>query len=170
MHKEESSSPTTSIEALFLQSTTNAHERRHNITLDIPNAFIQTEHEGQTVHMKIRGRLVDILVSIDPSTYEPFVTIEYGQKVLYVKLLKAIYGTLEAALLFYKKLRKDLEENGYRVNPYDPCVANKMIEGKQHTIMWHVDDLMASHVNPKVNDNFIKWVQSKYKDKKNWKS
>ena len=36
--------------------------------------------------------------------------------------------------------------------------------------MWHVDDLMASHVDPKVNDNFIKWVQSKYKDKKNWKS
>ena len=51
------------------------------------------------------------------------------------------------------------------MNPYDPCVANKMIEGKQHTIMWHVDDLMASHVNPKVNDNFIKWVRSKYENK-----
>ena len=55
MQKEESSSPTTSIEALFLQSTINAHKKRHNITLNIPNAFIQMDHEGQTVHMKIRG-------------------------------------------------------------------------------------------------------------------
>ena len=108
--------------------------------------------------MKICGELVNILVSINPQTYQPYVIFENGQKVLYVKLLKAIYSTLEAALLFYKKLQKDLEKDGYKVNPYDPCVANKIINGKQHTIMWHVDDLMASHVDPKVNDNFIKWV------------
>ena len=44
--------------------------------------------------MKIRGELVDILVSINPTTYEDYVTYENGKKVLYVKLLKAIYGTL----------------------------------------------------------------------------
>ncbi len=31
------------------------------------------------------------------------------------------------------------------VNPYDPCVANKMTDiGKQMTFVWHVDDLMGS--------------------------
>ena len=120
MQKEESSSPTTLIEALFLQSTINAHEKHNNITLDIPNAFIQTKHEGETVHMKIRGQLVDILVQIDKNYYESYVIPEKGQKVLYVKLLKAIYRTLGAALLFYKKLRRDLEEEGYKVNKYDP--------------------------------------------------
>ena len=122
------------------------------------------EHKGQTVHMKICGELVDILISIDQNYYQDYVTYERGQKVIYVELLKAIYGTLEAALLFYKKLRKDLEENGYKINPYDPCVANKMINGKQHTVMWHVDDLMASHVDANVNEEFIKWVKSKYED------
>ena len=39
MKKEESSSPTTSIEALFIQSTINAKEKRNNITFDILNAF-----------------------------------------------------------------------------------------------------------------------------------
>ena len=76
--------------------------------------------------MKIRGKLVNILVSIDLPTYQSYVIFENGQKVLYVKLLKAIYGTLEAALLFYKKLQKDIEEDGYRVNPYNPCVTNKI--------------------------------------------
>ena len=36
---------------------------------------------------------------------------------------------------------------GFEVNPYDPCVANKMVNGKQMTICWHVDDLKVSNVN-----------------------
>ena len=50
-----------------------------------------------------------------------------------------------AAFLFYKRLRSDLENMGFEVNPYDPCVANKMVNGSQMTICWHVDDLKGSH-------------------------
>ena len=60
---------------------------------------------------------------------------------LYVKLLKALYGMLRSALLFYKKLASELVEMGFEINPYDPCVANKTINGCQMTICWHVDDL-----------------------------
>ena len=52
---------------------------------------------------------------------------------------------LKSALLFYQKLRDDLERNGFQNNPYDPCVANKMIDGEQMTNVWHVDDLKVSH-------------------------
>ena len=68
---------------------------------------------------------------------------------------------LQSALLFHQKFGKDIEANGFVVNPYDPCAANKMVRGKQHTITWHVDDLKSSHVDPKVNDEFIKWVNDK---------
>ena len=61
-----------------------------------------------------------------------------------MKLLKALYGLMEASLLFYKKLLKDLEDKGFETNPYDPCVANKMINGSQFTIVWHVDDLNSA--------------------------
>ena len=40
---------------------------------------------------------------------------------LYVRLLKALCGMLRAALLFYKRLRKDLENMGFKINPYNPC-------------------------------------------------
>ena len=50
------------------------------------------------------------------------------------------------------------------MNPYDACVANEMIGGKQMTIAWHVDDTKSSHVDPKVNDWFIAWVDRKYGD------
>ena len=54
-------------------------------------------------------------------------------------------------MLFYRKLRKELEEYGFIVNPEDPCVANKWIADKAHpegghqmTVIWHVDDLLVS--------------------------
>ena len=63
--------------------------------------------------------------------------------VLCVKLCKALYGCLlygclKLALLFYRKLWKDLHGRGFTINPYDPCVCNKDIRGKQMTITWHV--------------------------------
>ena len=40
---------------------------------------------------------------------------------------------------------QEFEAWGFTINPYDPCVVNKMTEGgKQLTVMWHVDNLMAS--------------------------
>ena len=65
--------------------------------------------------------------------------------VLYVKLQKALYVLMRASLLFYKKLLRELEEYGFIVNPYDPCVVNKDVgNGEQMTIIWNVNDLMAS--------------------------
>ncbi len=42
----------------------------------------------------------------------------------------------------------ELEEMGFEVNPYDPCVINKMVNGIQMTVMWYVDDLKVSHKDP----------------------
>jgi hypothetical protein len=72
---------------------------------------------------------------------------------------KALYGMLQSSLLYYKKFRKDFEEFGFIINPYDPCVANRMVNGKQHTVTWHVDNLKSSHINSKVNDKFFAWLQ-----------
>jgi hypothetical protein len=54
---------------------------------------------------------------------------------------KAIYGFLRSALLFYRKLMADLESIAFKLNPYDPCVANKAKNGTQMTVCWHVNDL-----------------------------
>ena len=57
---------------------------------------------------------------------------------------------MRASLLFYRKLQKELENYGFTVNPYDPCVANKITKcGLQLMVIWHIDDLMSSCV-----DNF----------------
>jgi len=37
-----------------------------------------------------------------------------------------------------------------------------MLNGKQHTIRCHVDDLMCSHVDPEVDAKFLRWLNSEY--------
>jgi hypothetical protein len=136
------------------------------MTADIPNAFVQTEindkEMGYRVIMKIRGPLVDMLLEIDYNTYNSYVVYEGRSKVLYVKMNMALYGLIISSLLYYKKFKKDIESIGFKVNPYDPCVANRIVKGKQHTVTWHVDDLKSSHVDPKVNDDFLLWLKDKY--------
>ena len=73
-----------------------------------------------------------------------------------------MYGMLQAALLWYKKFCKDLEVKGFKFNPYDPCMVNQTRKGKQHTVLFHVNDLKSSHKDPRVNDKFEKWLQQKY--------
>ena len=167
MDSDEAASPTVMTHSVLLTATIEAEEGRDVATFDIPNAFIQThvnerDDQGDRIIMKIRGAMIDMLLEIDNDQYAPCVTTENGQRVLYVHIQRAIYGMLMSGLLFYKKFRASVEKIGYKVNPYDPCVANKMINGKQHTISWHVDDVKSSHVDPKVNDDFHKWLQKEY--------
>ena len=69
---------------------------------------------------------------------------------------------LTASLLWYLKFKKDLEKIGFKFNDYDPCIANRMVNGNQHTVRFHVDDLLSSHVDPKVNDRFAFWLEKMY--------
>jgi hypothetical protein len=59
--------------------------------------------------------------------------------------------------LFWENLTKFLmEELGFTVNPYDQCMVNKIIKGKQCTIIWHVDNLKLSHVRQSVLEDIAK--------------
>jgi Reverse transcriptase (RNA-dependent DNA polymerase) len=165
--KEEAASPTASLESIFLTAAIDAKERRDVMTADIPNAFIQASIPAlkpgeDRVIMKLTGALMELLVEQAPDVYGPYVVMEKGKRVLYLQVMRALYGMLVAALLWYRKFREDLESQGFVFNPYDPCVANREVDRKQHTVRFHVDDLMSSHVDPEVNDEFLKWLNKMY--------
>ena len=86
-----------------------------------------------------------------------------GEKVMYVELLKALYGTLWATRLFWEKLQAKLVNDwGFMPNRYDSCVVNKMVDGKQLSVAWHVDDLKVSHEKEEVLDEFIGMMQNEF--------
>ena len=51
--------------------------------------------------MKFEGDFADIMCEVNRD-YKKFVTIERGKRVLYVRVLKAIYGMIESALRWYE--------------------------------------------------------------------
>ena len=159
MNKEDTASPTVALEPIFITAAIEAYEGREVATVDIPNAFIQTDNKGEKVVMKVSGSLSRILTNIEPNLYEHYFTLEKVTPTLYLVVLKAIYGLLQSALLFYRKLRGDIELKGFKINPYDPCVANKMIKGYQMTLTWHVDDVKISHKLKSEVDNCINWLK-----------
>jgi Reverse transcriptase (RNA-dependent DNA polymerase) len=157
--KEDASSPTVAIESVMLSCVVDAAEGRDVATVDIPGAFLHADMED-VVHMKLEGTMAEIMVRINPAMYKKYTHIVNGKQVLYVELKKALYGTLKAALLFWKRLTKELHDLGFETNPYDVCVMNKMINGKQCTVLWHVDDLKISHVDAQVVTGVIQSIDS----------
>jgi hypothetical protein len=117
----------------------------------------------EVLHVHLEGHLAKkLLTKVDPELYTKFISKENGKDVMYVRLTKALYGTLQAVLLFWKDLTGYLRELGFVLNPYDNCVANKMTDGTQCTVLWHVDDLKISHVKQGVLEDLIRLLNKKY--------
>jgi hypothetical protein len=163
--KEDASSPTIATEAMLLSCIIDPEKERDVAVIDIPNAFIQTqvEDEENMAIIKIRGVQVDILVQIAPNVYKSYVTTDKkGMKQLLVQYQNALYGTMVGILLYYCKFTKSLTSVGFEINPNDPCVANKTVNGMQMTICFHVNDCKLSHCSSRANNIMIDWLRQEY--------
>ena len=155
--KTETASPTVSTDALMVSIIVDAFERRDVATADIAGDYLKAYMKDFTI-MKFTGPSVNILCNMKPK-YKDYVAIENGVKVIYVRLIKAIYGCVQSALLWYKMFYSYLKQLGFELNPYDPCVANKIINGKQCTIAWYVDDTKISHPDSEVVSDIIDKIE-----------
>jgi hypothetical protein len=127
--------------------------------IDIPGAFLHANNEDHVI-MKMVGTLAELMVKTNPKLYRKYDVIEKGCSVLFLWLQKALHGMMKSALIFYRKLVAELRDMGFKINPYNPCVANKRINGTQMTVRWHVDDLTISHAS---QDNIMAFA-NKIKD------
>jgi hypothetical protein len=155
-------SPTVSLEYVIITSTIEAYKGREVAVVDIPGAYLSADMDEEKI-MLLRGRLAELMVKTAPNIYGKYITVDVrNQPVLYVKLQKALYGCIRSALLFYLKFVGGIESQGFALNPYDPCVANKVINGKQFTVVWHVDDIKILHADEKEVSRLITWLKSIY--------
>ena len=138
--------PTVSTEAVMFAETIDALEVRDVVVVYIPGEYLSANVNDE-VHIVFRGTPEKLIVASDPELYRPLISYETGQAVIYVRLNNALYGCLKTALLFYEKLVGYLEAYGFRINPYNPCVSNKMVGWKHLTVCWNMDDLKISCVD-----------------------
>ena len=100
---QDNSSPTVSTESLFLLSTVFASERRHVVTIDIEGAYLHGVMTSE-VYMEISGQCLDVLIY----SYSDIYIKHVHRDRVYVKLSRALYGTIEAAKIWYDTLSLSL--------------------------------------------------------------
>ena len=69
---------------------------------------------------------------------------------------------MKSALLLYWKLIADLISINFEINPYDSSDANKIINGKQLTACWHIDNFFPVHEDSMVVSDFLQWLSYRY--------
>jgi hypothetical protein len=107
-------------------------------------SFFRSERD---CYLKFEGKIVSMICDIDPKYKKNIFYGKNGRKYMYTKLTKAV--------LFNEKLSKQLKDWGYKPNCYDRCTFNKMIDGNQITIQFHLDDLKISHMKQSVVDSVL---------------
>ena len=106
-----------------------------------PTPDVYFHAEDEMLPIVLQGKLTELLIFAAPKIYSKYAQIGKDNKpTLYMRLLKALYGRLRSALLFYRKLVADLKNMCFVTNPDSMCMANRMVKGKQQTVCWHVDD------------------------------
>ena len=86
--KDNTSAPTVASEALFSTCIIDAMDHQKVATINIHGEFMQADMEGETVHMKMEGKIAELLTKLDPKPYQKYVKREKGITVLYVDLKK----------------------------------------------------------------------------------
>jgi hypothetical protein len=157
----EAAAPTVALESIFVTAAIDAKEHRKVVTIDIPGVFLHTKNEDY-VFMKMVGTLAELMVKTNPKLYRKYVIIKKGLSVLYLQLQKASYGIKKSTLFFHRKLVAELRDMGFEINPYNPCIVNKIVNGTQMTVRWHVDDLMISHTSQDNIMAFVKKIKDVY--------
>ena len=159
---ESIASPTVCLESILMTLGIDVFEGRDVAIFDVPGAYLHAiMPEEKEIVMVLRGKFVDIMCQVDP-IYNDYVRIVKGQKVLYLKVLRALYGCIESALLWYDLYANTLKGMGFEINPYDRCVANKIINGRQCTICWYVDDNKVSHEDKSVVTQVIEDIEKHF--------
>ena len=121
---EDTTSPTMSTEAVFLTAMIDALEDHAVAVIDIPGAFMQADIDDEVI-IRFKGKMTELLIEVDKVLYRPYAMMEHGKTVIYVDLLKALYGTLKAARLFWEKFTTTLTTLGFQINPTMPVLRIK---------------------------------------------
>ena len=103
-------------------------EARDTATVDLQGFFLQTEEDkDEQIIIMLTGAVALLLVESDNAKWRKHLKRENGKWIICTLATKVIYGTVKATLKAYKKLARYLRSWRLEMNPYDPCVSNKLV-------------------------------------------
>jgi len=122
--------------------------------MDVPQAFLNGKMK-HAVFMRIEPALAALMCKIPGSDYSKYLRKDGS---LVVELLHALYGTLEAAKIWFDVIEAFLLSMDFKQNGKDKCVFNKMVDGEQLTVAVYVDDTMSTSKSLTA----LKWLEEMF--------
>ncbi len=133
------SSPTVAIHSLLAVLAMYSGKKGYIMgKVDIKGAFIQTPMVGEPVYMRISKKVAKYVIQLYP---ELIAFVQHDGSIT-TKLLKAMYGCVQASRLWFDLLTKVLCSRGYRASETDPCVMRKVVDDLIFVVLIYVDDLL----------------------------
>ena len=104
--KSDVTSPTAATESVLVTAEIDATEGRDVSVIDAPGAFLTSDMDEEVI-VVLENEMAGAILEIDRDVYRKCVIHgKNGEKHMYVRLSKAMYGTLKASLLYYRKISK----------------------------------------------------------------
>ena len=143
--------------AIALHDTGHLSKGTSRITTDVPAACINASREGQqALHMCLDKTLSKLMIEMDPAWGK------YLQSTIIAEVIRALYGLIEPAKLWFEEISGFLRTIGFTANPCDPCVLNLDFNGKQCTLVLYVDDCFVDFVEPRALEFVCEKLSDKY--------
>jgi hypothetical protein len=102
--EEETDSPTVKLESRMLNAFVDAFEGRHVVMVDIKGAFLKAKvPKNMELMVKMTSELAQIMCEINQGMEGD------EQGIIYLRCVKALYGHIEAARLFYDDLNHSIQ-------------------------------------------------------------
>ena len=148
--KDDTITPTLEMEALFLTCLIDTMEHREVATVDIPGAFIQVYMEGETVHKKLEGKMVDLITKLNPNIYYKYVTKKKG--------VQSSTCSSKIPIRYTPGRASILDKSG--INPTGVGILGEPIQlvRLKQDILWKINDSCLAHGQPE--DIPQKWRHS----------
>ena len=138
------SSPTAKLDSIFIVLERSVRQKMFWGKMDIGgayhNAYLYKNVGDDVIIMIISKYLTEILVKNMPELKE---YVDQKSGTMWVQILKAMYGLVQSAALWFEVLSKFLKSVGFVPNPEDECVLVKNDNGKSVVIVLYVDDILV---------------------------
>lgn len=130
--------------------------------MDVGTAYLNATYvENKDMYMRIDRILaqqIEEAIGVELNDY-------YDKKGrIYTKIEKAIYGTKEAAKLWYNELTKALQEFGFRRCEAEHCVWIKETNDNKMILLMYVDDILVASMIQSHIDELYDYLINKYKE------
>ena len=144
-------SPTAKLESILTELAMAAKERKHMTKVDIAGAYLNALiGDGDDIYMELNKDVTMVLVEAMPALKR---FVEPSGKLL-AKIMKAMYGLIQSAALWYDALTTFLKLLGFVPNSIDNCVLNMRSGERDITIILYVDDILILS----IKEADIKWL------------